>query len=95
MKQAGLAPGFCRFGVGSEYDLWAPQWDQSEAVIAVGSEVAPSGYAWVFPWGRNRVRAGVGVIHPDSSANPDRFLDGFVASHLDYAAPSRWSITQV
>jgi len=80
LKQAGLDPGFRRFGIGAEYDLYAPDCDQNEVIIAVGGEVAPSGYAWIFPWGRNRVRAGVGIIHPDSSAKPDFFLDRFVAS---------------
>jgi digeranylgeranylglycerophospholipid reductase len=79
LKQSGLDPGFRRFGVGSEYDLYAPHCDPSEAVLLVGGEVAPSGYAWVFPWGRGRVRVGVGVIHPDSRANPEDYLDGLVA----------------
>ena len=74
MKQAGLDPGFERFGVGAEYDLFAPHCDQSEAVLMVGG-VAPSGYAWVFPWGRNRVRVGVGIIHPDSRGRPEEYLD--------------------
>lgn len=80
LKQAGLDPGFARFGVGAEYDMFAPECDQSEAVLIVGGTVAPSGYAWFFPWGRGRVRAGVGVIHPDSRARPQEFLDGLVAS---------------
>src|SRR5258706_6607719 len=79
LKQAGLDPGFRRFGVGAEYDLYAPHCDQREAVLLVGDQVAPSGYAWVFRWGRNRVRVGVGIIHPDSSANPDSYLDRFLA----------------
>jgi digeranylgeranylglycerophospholipid reductase len=79
LKQAGLDPGFRRFGVGAEYDMFAPNIDQSEAVLLVGDEIAPSGYGWVFPWGRNRVRVGVGIIHPDSSAKPDEYLDRFVA----------------
>jgi digeranylgeranylglycerophospholipid reductase len=80
LKQAGLDPGFKRFGVGAEYDLYAPHWDQSEAVLAAGSRVAPAGYAWIFPWGHHRVRAGVGVIHPDSRAHPEAFLDAFIAA---------------
>lgn len=80
LKQAGLDPGFRRFGVGAEYDLYAPACDQNEVVIAVGGDIAPSGYAWIFPWGRNRVRAGVGIIHPDSAANPDPHLHRFIAS---------------
>ena len=79
LKQAGLDPGIRRFGVGAEYDMFAPHCDQTEAVLLVGSELAPSGYAWVFPWGRHRVRVGVGIIHPDSQERPDRYLDLLVA----------------
>lgn len=79
LKQSGLDPGFRRFGVGSEYDLFAPHCDQSEAVLMVGGTVAPSGYAWVCPWGRGRVRVGVGVVHPDSSEDPERYLDRLVS----------------
>lgn len=78
LKQAGLDPGIRRFGVGSEYDLYAPHCDESEVVLLVGSDLAPSGYAWVFPWGRHRVRVGVGIIHPDSKANPDNYLSSLV-----------------
>ncbi len=75
LNGAALDPGFRRFGVGSEYDLLAPHCDQNEAVLLVGGSVAPSGYAWAFPWGRRRVRVGVGVIHPDSRANPDECVE--------------------
>jgi digeranylgeranylglycerophospholipid reductase len=79
-KNTGIHPGFRRFGVGAEYDLYAPRCDQREAVLVVGEEAAPSGYAWVFPWGRKRVRVGVGIIHPDSAAKPGDYLDRFVAN---------------
>ena len=79
LKQAGLDPGFQRFGVGSEYDMYAPRCDQDEALLIVGSRFAPSGYGWILPWGRGRVRVGVGVIHPDSRENPDDYLDKLVA----------------
>lgn len=83
MKQARLDPGFARFGVGAEYDLVAPNCDQREAVLMVGG-VAPSGYAWVLPWGAHRVRVGVGIIHPDHRGKPEEFLD-----RLMDALPSR------
>lgn len=89
MKQAGVDPGFRRFGVGAEYDMFAPHCDQREAVLVVGDDAAPSGYAWVFPWGGNRVRVGVGIIHPDSSAKPDDYLDRFVASLDRYKVDAR------
>jgi digeranylgeranylglycerophospholipid reductase len=74
LKKAGLHKGFKRFGVGSEFDLYAPEYDQSEAVLIVGTQVAPAGYAWAFPWGRDRVRLGVGIIHADSDRHPDDYL---------------------
>lgn len=89
LKQSGLDPGFRRFGVGAEYDLFAPHCDQTEAVLMVGDQVAPSGYAWVFPWGRQRVRVGVGIIHPDSTANADSYLDRFLANLPRYGVDVR------
>jgi digeranylgeranylglycerophospholipid reductase len=86
LKQSGLDPKFKRFGVGAEYDLFAPHCDQDEAVLIVGDEVAPSGYAWVFPWGRGRVRVGVGVIHPDSRERPGEYLDRLIAT------ADRWDV---
>jgi digeranylgeranylglycerophospholipid reductase len=78
LKKAGVHAGFRRFGVGSEFDFYAPEFDQSEAVLIVGSQVAPAGYAWAFPWGRGRVRLGVGIIHTDSDAHPDIYLKKLV-----------------
>ena len=78
LKQAGLHPGFRRFGAGSEYDLYAPRCKEDEVVLIVGTQIAPSGYAWVFPWGRKRVRVGVGIIHGDSMEHPDAYLDRFI-----------------
>jgi digeranylgeranylglycerophospholipid reductase len=80
LKQAGLDPGIRRFGVGAEYDLYAPHCDEREALLIAGSAFAPSGYAWVFPWGRHRVRVGVGIIHPDSHENPGGYLDRLLGS---------------
>ena len=77
-KQAGLHPGFTRFGVGAEYELRAPHCRQDEVVLVVGNRYAPSGYAWVAPWGGNRVRAGVGILHADSRADPKAHLETFL-----------------
>lgn len=80
LRQAGVGARFQRFGVGAEFDLFAPHCNQREAILAVGSQFAPAGYGWVFPWGNQRVRVGVGVIHPDDPADPSKLLDSFVAS---------------
>jgi digeranylgeranylglycerophospholipid reductase len=79
LRQAGLSPRIQRFGVGAEFDMFAPECDESEAVLVVGSQFAPSGYGWIFPWGAHRVRVGVGVIHPDQSSDPVGLLESFVA----------------
>jgi digeranylgeranylglycerophospholipid reductase len=80
LRQAGLSPRIERYGVGAEFDMFAPECDENEAVLLVGSEFAPAGYGWVFPWGQHRVRVGVGVIHPDDASDPVKLLDSLVAS---------------
>jgi digeranylgeranylglycerophospholipid reductase len=78
-KQAGLHPGFSRFGVGYEYELRAPACRQDEIVIVVGERHAPTGYGWAFPWGADRVRLGVGLHHVDTRADPKEHLDALLA----------------
>ncbi len=75
LKKAGVIRGHQRFGVGAEFDLYAPNFDPDEVVLIVGSAIAPCGYAWAFPWGSQRVRLGVGVIHADTAAHPEDYLD--------------------
>jgi len=78
LKKAGVSNGHQRFGVGAEYDLYAPNYNEEEIVLIVGSTIAPSGYAWALPWGGHRVRLGVGVIHADTNANPEDYLNRLV-----------------
>jgi digeranylgeranylglycerophospholipid reductase len=89
VRQTGVISGYTRFGVGSEYDMYAPHCNQDEAVLVVGTQIAPAGYAWVFPWGRKRVRVGVGILHSDSDAHPDRYLDRFVERSRDFGVDLR------
>lgn len=82
-RSAGLRPGNARSAVGMEVELRAPGYDADEAVFWLGDAVAPGGYGWAFPCGDGRVRLGVGVVRPDSDAEPrvllDRLLDAFRA----------------
>lgn len=77
VTRAGVRRGFQRYGYGAEYDLIAPNYDQNMLYLIMGSQVAPSGYAWAFPHGKNRVRLGVGVIRPDVEADAREYLDAF------------------
>ncbi|NIR49373.1 NAD(P)/FAD-dependent oxidoreductase [candidate division KSB1 bacterium] len=74
-RRLGLSKGFRRLGVGAEYDLFAPHWPEDRVAFLFGSLYAPSGYGWVFPHGHQRVRLGVGVIHPDTSEDPQMLLE--------------------
>jgi digeranylgeranylglycerophospholipid reductase len=74
-RAAGLRPGNERSAVGLELELYAPGYDQDEAVFWLGDAVAPGGYGWAFPVGGGRVRLGVGVVRPDSDAEPRVLLD--------------------
>jgi digeranylgeranylglycerophospholipid reductase len=72
--RASLHEGYRRYGYGAEWDLYAPNYPQDELYLLVGSHVAPSGYAWAFPHGENRVRLGVGVIRPDVNVDARDYL---------------------
>ena len=77
-RAAGLHPGFTRFGVGAEYEVVAPHCRQDEVVLIVGNRYAPAGYAWVFPWGRGRVRIGVGLLHTDTREDARKLITTFM-----------------
>lgn len=70
-----MGQAFHRYGYGAEYDLYAPNYPQSDLYLIMGSAFAPRGYAWVFPRGNGRVRVGVGVIHPDCDDDARGYLD--------------------
>ena len=74
-REAGMRPGNERSAVGMEMELHAPGYDQDEAVFWLGDDVAPGGYGWAFPVGESRVRLGVGVVRPDSDAEPRVLLE--------------------
>ncbi|HET6817305.1 MAG TPA: NAD(P)/FAD-dependent oxidoreductase [Mycobacteriales bacterium] len=74
-RDAGLRPGNERSAVGMEIELRAPGYDQDQAVFWLGDAVAPGGYGWAFPTGEGRVRLGVGVVRPESDAEPRELLD--------------------
>lgn len=78
-RQAGLRPGNERSAVGLEVELHAPRYDQDEAVFWLGGAIGPGGYGWAFPLGHDRVRIGVGVVRPDSDAEPRDLLNALRA----------------
>lgn len=78
-SRVGLARPLRRYGIGAEYDLYAPRWPDHHVVFLFGSQVAPAGYAWLFSRGGHRLRAGVGMIRPETDDAPQRYLDELLA----------------
>jgi digeranylgeranylglycerophospholipid reductase len=74
-RDRGMRPANDRSAVGMELELYAPAYDQDEVVFWLGDDIAPGGYGWAFPCGDGRVRLGVGVVRPDSDAEPRVLLD--------------------
>lgn len=73
-----------KFGIGAEYELYAPNCDQDEIIVILGSQIVDHGYGWIAPCGNNRVRVGIAVIYPYSRVNPRRFLDQLVENNSKF-----------
>lgn len=69
-KSLGLVSQWKRFGAGAEYEAYAEHVDSDTWWLMVGQKYSPSGYAWIFPVGKNIVRIGVGIGKPESSVDP-------------------------
>jgi len=70
VKKVGLLKHWTRVALGVQFDIASPEINPDKVVLYVGNKIAPAGYGWLFPWKQNRARIGVGVIRPDSFANP-------------------------
>jgi len=95
-RSVGLHEGFKRYAIGSEFDIYAPKYNQDEVVLAYGTELAPCGYGWAFPCGGSRVRIGVGLIHPDTqvgSYERARLLYESLRQSLEL--PAEWSVVEI
>ncbi len=53
-----------------------------------GNEIAPGGYVWAFPKGRNMANVGIG-IRPDraNGKNAQQYLDGFIEKNFPHSRP--------
>ncbi len=81
-KQVGLHEGKKRAVFCAEYDMWTPNLPQSDiAEFYFGNDIAPSGYAWIFPWSKERARVGVGIVQETLKENPLLYLRTFIVAH--------------
>jgi len=69
-RKSGEAGEWKRYGVGAEYECYCDYIDSATWTLMVGQRYSDAGYAWIFPLSKNRVRIGVGIGRPESSAEP-------------------------
>jgi len=81
-KDMGFVTQWERFGAGAEYEVSAENVDSETWWLMVGQKYSPSGYAWIFPVGRNIVRIGVGIGKPESSVDPTERLKELMDSKM-------------
>lgn len=84
-RELGLTKGLSRYGIGAEYDLYAPHWPVGQVALLFGEKFAPKGYAWIFPYKENRIRVGVGIIKPDTDVDPRPILDNLINDNATFA----------
>ena len=81
-KSLGLVSQWKKFGAGAEYEAVVENIDSDTWYLMVGQQYSPSGYAWIFPVGDNKVRIGVGIGKPDSGIDPTQRLDEIIEKKL-------------
>jgi len=74
--------GWKRYSSGAEYEAYVENLDKETVHLIVGNQVAPTGYAWVFPLSADRVRIGVGVTRPDSNLSPIGLLHKIIEKRV-------------
>ncbi|MDZ7268067.1 MAG: NAD(P)/FAD-dependent oxidoreductase [candidate division KSB1 bacterium] len=77
-RELGLREPPQRYGLGAECDVVAGEWPADTVALLVGSLVGPAGYGWIFPHADNRVRIGVGLLHPDTATPPEFALQALL-----------------
>lgn len=81
-KSLGVISQWKRFGAGAEYEAHVENIDSDTWYLMVGQKYSPSGYAWIFPVGDNKVRIGVGVGKPESDVDPTQRLNEIIEKKL-------------
>ncbi len=57
--------------------------DQDYCVFYLGNEVAPAGYIWIFPKGKNQANVGIGILGSKSGEKrAEALLTDFVNKHM-------------
>ena len=66
---------------GVQFEMAGVDIDPDRIELYFGNQVAPAGYAWVFPKGEHAANVGIGVRKPWAKKTALEYLNGFVESH--------------
>jgi len=65
---------------GVQFEMAGVDIDPDRIELYFGNEVAPAGYAWIFPKGKNEANVGIGVRKPWAKKTALEYLNDFVES---------------
>lgn len=63
---------------GAQYEMYFEAEDPSLLYFYFGSEIAPGGYAWIFPKGESTANVGIGILQVLSKGRVLDYLDKFL-----------------
>jgi digeranylgeranylglycerophospholipid reductase len=66
---------------GVQFEMAGVEIDPDRIELYFGNDVAPAGYAWIFPKGKNEANVGMGVRKPWAKKTALEYLNDFVKSH--------------
>jgi digeranylgeranylglycerophospholipid reductase len=66
---------------GAQFEMSGVDIDHDRIELYFGTDVAPAGYVWIFPKGKNEANVGIGVRKPWSKKVALEYLNDFVESH--------------
>ena len=65
-----------------QYYMYLPKMQDNMVMFKFGKNIAPGGYIWVFPKGKNTANVGIGIDTSLTDKKPKYYLDRFIKKHL-------------
>jgi len=65
-----------------QYYMYLHKMQEKMVILKFGREVAPGGYIWIFPKGKNTANVGIGIDTFLTNKKPKYYLDKFIKEHL-------------
>ncbi|MEM5798245.1 MAG: NAD(P)/FAD-dependent oxidoreductase [Candidatus Aenigmatarchaeota archaeon] len=73
----------------AQYEMSGIDIDPKQIELYFGNNIAPGGYVWIFPKGKNSANVGIGVRRPYAKKTALEYLDKFIADRPGLANGSK------